>query len=130
MNISTILFVAIPTLLVLLIVWFASKDKGHEHVESDEEDQMLMDPITGRPITMEEAEQGIQVTEEEEKKILSSIEFDEIGIESNKDSIDSSEFDDHKEFSSDNSSFDNSSDSTSTESSNDTSSSDGTSTND
>jgi hypothetical protein len=79
---------------------------------------------------MEEAEQGIQVTEEEEKKILSSIEFDEIGIESTKDSIDSSEFDDHKEFSSDNSSFDNSSDSTSTESSNDTSSSDGTSTND
>lgn len=128
MNISTLLFVAVPTLLVLLLVWYASKDKGHEHVESDEEDQMLMDPVTGRPITMEEAERGIQVSEEEEKKILSSIEFDEIGIESAKDSTDSTEIDDRTEFTMDDATFDQSSDSTSTDSGSDNSSSDSTST--
>lgn len=128
MNISTLLFVAVPTLLVLLLVWYASKDKGHEHVESDEEDQMLMDPVTGRPITMEEAERGIQVSEEEEKKILSSIEFDEIGIESAKDSTDSTEIDDHNEFTMEDATFDQSSDSTSTDSGSDNSSSDSTST--
>ncbi|HCA83338.1 MAG TPA: hypothetical protein DEP18_06085 [Flavobacteriales bacterium] len=85
MSIDNVLLISVPTVLLLLLFWYVVKsEKPHEEVESDEEDQMLYDPLTGKKITLEEAEAGMSISEEEEEELLKQVDFEDVELESDK----------------------------------------------
>ncbi|MBX7094914.1 MAG: hypothetical protein K1X56_09340 [Flavobacteriales bacterium] len=79
MSIENIVIISIPVAVLVLIVVYSSRNsKDVQLEESDPEDEKLFDPLTGREISFEEAENGIAVSEEDEKKVLDAIEFEEL----------------------------------------------------
>lgn len=79
MSIENIVIISIPVAVLVLIVAYSSRNsKDIQLEESDPEDEKLFDPLTGREISFEEAENGIAVSEEDEKKVLDAIEFEEL----------------------------------------------------
>lgn len=82
MKTDTILLILIPCLLLAFIVWYSVRsDKSHEAVQSDEDDEYLTDPLTGKKISVQEAEDGFTISEDEEKSLLEKVNFEEVEIE-------------------------------------------------